>query len=136
MLGPVAETLSGFIADPPVEAPVGMISFDLDYYSSTVEAFDIFKLPDECHPAAGDVLHGRYRRRRGMVLGLHRRQIGNTRVQRAQRRPRKLSLCYDFVEFGFERWQEKVMIYHDFAHSRYNSYVGDEQREAQIPLKD
>ena len=31
-----------FMCDPPVEAPVGMISFDLDYYSSTVVAFDIF----------------------------------------------------------------------------------------------
>jgi hypothetical protein len=42
----------------------------------------------------------------------------------------------NFVEFGLERWQEKVMSYHDFEHSRYNTYVGDEQRDAVIPLKD
>ena len=49
---------------------------------------------------------------------------------------KKLSPCYDFVEFGFERWQEKVMIYHDFEHSRYNTYVGDERQDAVIPLID
>jgi hypothetical protein len=49
---------------------------------------------------------------------------------------RKLSPCYDFELFGYERWQEKVMIYHNFSHARYSEYVGDPSRELQIPLTD
>ena len=43
-LGPVTESVQGFLetfgSNPP--PPVGFISFDLDYYSSTVEAFHVF----------------------------------------------------------------------------------------------
>ena len=46
VLGPVAETLPAYIKEASHDAPIGMISFDLDYYSSTVEAFGIFDLPD------------------------------------------------------------------------------------------
>jgi hypothetical protein len=135
VLGPVAETLSAFIADPPVDAPVGMISFDLDYYSSTVAAFDVFRLPDEailprvmCYMddiAAGAEWFSDYTGVRLAIREFNERSD-----------TKKLSPCYDFVEFGFERWQEKVMIYHDFAHTRYNTYVGDEQQDAVIPLRD
>ena len=40
---PVAETLPTFIAGSP--APVGFVSFDLDYYSSTMDAFRLFDAP-------------------------------------------------------------------------------------------
>jgi hypothetical protein len=135
VLGPVAETLSAFIEEPPVEAPVGMISFDLDYYSSTVKAFDIFNLPEDailprvmCYMddiAAGIEMFSDFTGVRLAIHELNERSAG-----------RKLSPCYDFVEFGYERWQEKVMIYHDFEHSRYTTYVGDEQLHAHIPLND
>jgi hypothetical protein len=43
-LGPVTESVQGFLetfgSNPP--PPVGFISFDLDYYSSTAEAFHVF----------------------------------------------------------------------------------------------
>ena len=44
VLGNVSDTVTSFAAsfDP---APIGAISFDLDYYSSTVDAFRIFDLP-------------------------------------------------------------------------------------------
>jgi hypothetical protein len=41
VIGDVTETIKQF--RPP--APIGFIAFDLDYYSSTVEAFKIFDLP-------------------------------------------------------------------------------------------
>ena len=135
VLGPVAETLSGFMSNPPVEAPVGMISFDLDYYSSTAEAFEIFNLPENailprvmCYMddiAAAAECFSDFTGVRLAIRELNERSTS-----------RKLSFCYDFALFGYERWQEKVMIHHDFEHGRYTSYVGDEQREAQIPLHD
>jgi hypothetical protein len=44
-LGLVQETLGEFLATTP--APVGFIAFDLDYYSSTVDAFRLFDQPPE-----------------------------------------------------------------------------------------
>ena len=41
ILGDVADTVDDFIRNAP--DPVGFISFDLDYYSSTVDAFRIFE---------------------------------------------------------------------------------------------
>jgi hypothetical protein len=133
VLGPVAETISSFVENPPREAPVGMISFDLDYYSSTVQAFDIFKLPQEailprvmCY--MDDIAGGAecYSDFTGVRLAI--RELNDRSATR------KLSPCYDFDEFGYERWQEKVLIYHDFEHSRYSTYVGDELQDGHIPL--
>ena len=135
VLGPVAETLPTYLATPPVEAPIGMISFDLDYYSSTVEAFGIFELPDEailprvfCY--MDDIVGTAecYSDFTGERLAIREFNERNDM--------RKVSACYDFEAYGYERWQEKTMIYHNFSHPRYTEYVGDESREAQIPLKD
>src|SRR4051812_24481223 len=41
VLGPVAETVDEFVANRP--APIGFVSFDLDMYSSTMDAFAIFE---------------------------------------------------------------------------------------------
>jgi len=40
-LGPVNQTLDGFIKSKP--APIGFISMDVDYYSSTMEALQLFE---------------------------------------------------------------------------------------------
>lgn len=69
--GPVAETARGFVDG--VDAPVGFISFDLAYYSSTVEAMAVLEGPadhylpitpvylgavrmDNANPAVGELL--------------------------------------------------------------------------------
>jgi hypothetical protein len=41
-VGPLEETIPQFMAAHSVEAPIGFISFDVDYYSSTVQALQIF----------------------------------------------------------------------------------------------
>lgn len=46
VLGPVATTVPEFVADPPA-APIGFVSFDLDYYSSTRDALRLFDLGAE-----------------------------------------------------------------------------------------
>jgi hypothetical protein len=135
VLGPIAETLPAYVKNPPYDAPIGMISFDLDYYSSTVEAFGIFDLPERgilprvmCYM---DDIAGAtecYSDFTGVRLAIREFNERND--------TRKLSPCYDFEGFGYERWQEKIMIYHDFGHARYTEYVGDVNREAQIPLAD
>lgn len=124
VLGPVAETLPAYVKNPPYDAPVGMISFDLDYYSSTVEAFGIFDLPE------GAILP-RVMCYLDDIVGTTECYSNFTGERLAVRQfnerndTRKLSPCYDLMVFGYERWQEKIMIYHDFGHARYTEYVGD-----------
>ncbi|HUA33211.1 MAG TPA: hypothetical protein VMA09_06375 [Candidatus Binataceae bacterium] len=47
ILGPVKETVPTFLADVPIrKAPLGFAAFDLDYYSSTIDALSILSDPD------------------------------------------------------------------------------------------
>ena len=133
VLGPVAETLPEYFASASQDAPVGMISFDLDYYSSTVDAFKVFDLPNTallprvmCY--MDDVVGTTecYSDYTGERLAIREFNENNS--------TRKISQCYDFEVFAYERWQEKIMIYHDFEHSRYNEYVGDSDSEGHIAL--
>ncbi|WP_131630732.1 hypothetical protein [Mycolicibacterium llatzerense] len=132
VIGPVSDTLPSFISKGCADAPVGMISFDLDYYSSTVEAFKIFDLSTEsilprvfCN--MDDVIGS------GEVFSDYTGARLAIREFNARGEYRKLSPCYDFAQFAHERWQEKVMVYHDFQHSRYSEYVGDDAG-GQLPL--
>lgn len=133
VLGPISETIPTFISRPNVDAPIGMISFDLDYYSSTVDAFRIFRidlaaiLPRVmCY--MDDVIGTTecYSDFTGERLAIAEFNQQNT--------AQKISPCYDFEDFAIERWQQKIMIYHDFTHPLYNRYVGNPSTDAQIPL--
>jgi hypothetical protein len=135
VLGPVAETLPDYLRKPPHDAPIGMISFDLDYYSSTVDAFGIFDVPSDailprvmCY--MDDVIGTAecYSDFTGERLAIHEFNERNDM--------RKLSRCYDFELFGYERWQEQTMIYHDFGHARYNEFVGDPSSKSHATLVD
>lgn len=46
ILGNVGDTVSDFVREKQ-SAPIGFVSFDLDLYSSTKEAFKIFSLPEK-----------------------------------------------------------------------------------------
>ncbi len=135
ILGPVAETLPTFIENPPVDAPIGMISFDLDFYSSTAEAFKVFDIPEAA-------ILPRVMCYMDDIIGTSEWYSDYTGERLAIREfnerneMRKLSPCYDFEMFGYERWQEQVMIYHDFNHGRYNEHVRDADLQSQIPLVD
>jgi hypothetical protein len=47
ILGNVAETVPQFLDE--IKSPIGFVSFDLDYYSSTMNAFEIFNGSDATH---------------------------------------------------------------------------------------
>ena len=46
VIGDIKSTIDTFINDR-LTFPIGFISFDLDYYSSTIESFEIFKINDD-----------------------------------------------------------------------------------------
>ncbi len=132
IIGPISETLPTFIAAGTPAAPIGMISFDLDYYSSTAEAFKIFDIGiDSILPRVfcnmDDVIGS------GEVFSDYTGARLAISEFNSVSESRKLSRCYDFAQFAYERWQEKVMVYHDFGHARYPEYVGDDAG-GQLPI--
>ncbi len=124
VLGNVAETVKDFVTRPEMAgAPLGFVSFDLDYYSSTKGALPIFDVSTEevlprtfCYfdDIAGEAEC--YSDRTGVRLAIAEYNAVDEK--------RVIDRCHDFEALPIERWQEKISIRHDFSHPRYCDYVG------------
>lgn len=125
VLGDVADTAPRFFADykPP---PVGFISFDLDFYSSTKDAFTLLESrhADDFLPRTycyfddvigdHDEIHCEFV---GELLAISEFNAAHT--------DRKLAkihgLAYKFrAPAG---WCEKIFVFHLFHHPHYNTYM-------------
>lgn len=123
-LGDVRETVSKF--EQSGAAPIGFISFDLDYYSSTVSAFRLFDCADErflprvvCYfddiISDGRALHCDYV---GELLAI--REF-NERPGRSD----KLSPAYgqEYIMTFPAPWLDRTWVYHRFHHPEYNNFI-------------
>jgi hypothetical protein len=135
VLGDVAETLPRFIATAP--PPIGFISFDLDYYSSTIAAMNtLLAAPSErylprtiCYfddtVGPHEELHCRFA---GELLAIDEFNAHTT--------ARKLApvngLAYKLHPLR-EPWIEGIYVLHDFSHPSYHRYIFHE-RSRQFPL--
>lgn len=135
VLGDVGTTAARWIEEP--HAPIGFIAFDLDYYSSTVAAFQILGgasssyLP-RVHCYFDDVTSndlGCMNPYVGELLAIREfndkwpdRKICRIEQLRVHRR-------------RWEKWQERMFAFHDFSHPLYTKLVVPRDEEArQIPL--
>lgn len=124
MLGDVRETVKEFMFLKP--APIGFISFDLDFYSSTVSAFQIFDIPSEfilpriiCYfddlASDGRQLHCEFVGERLAIAEFNRQ---------AEERHK---LCHTNINSPAVKfpgpWQEQLWVYHRFSHPGYNAYI-------------
>lgn len=123
-IGLVKDTLPEFLASSP--APVGFISFDLDQYTSTVEAF----LTLEADPALlmprvychfDDIL--------GLTYGHHngeRLAIGEFNAAHAQRQISQIYGLRFYLprEAANANWSEKMYMAHILDHPLYNEVDG------------
>jgi hypothetical protein len=135
VLGDVADTGPTFLASAP--PPIGFISFDLDYYSSTRDAFEALLLGDadrylprvvcyfddmvgphfEMHsPFTGEMLAVDEFNRES-----HRRKLGKLNGLRYKLLPHE------------GPWVEGIYVLHVFDHPRYNEYIFPE-RDRQFAL--
>lgn len=124
VLGNVERTISGF-AEQFNSAPIGFISFDLDYYSSTKTAFRIFEssvenfLPrvlcyfDDC---VGDdwELHSEFS---GELLAIREFNEANMK--------RKIAPIYGFQYKRIlkEQWNSEMFAAHLFDHPKYCQHI-------------
>lgn len=130
VLGPVSRTAASFAADFN-PAPIGAISFDLDYYSSTVDAFRIFEAPPDrrlprifCYfddIYSSDVGHV------GAGVGVPL-AIDEFNAARSGRTLSPLT----HLEFTYppaRAWHRQIYSFADFEHPQHDQYImgGDRQ---------
>jgi hypothetical protein len=124
VLGDVANTVPQFLSR--LDAPIGFISFDLDYYSSTVAAFRIFDGPDECYlPRVlsyfDDIV--------GSDSQLHCEDVGELlAIAEFNRSPRghRIRPIHGLASKRLlpSGWAPQMFAYHRFDHQRYGDYIG------------
>lgn len=126
MLGVVRTKVAEFLQY--AAAPVGLISFDLDFYSSTVSAFHLFSgedqrfLPREaCY--FDDVVNDGHQ--------MHCEYVGELLAIREfnERSPDDHKLCPWGIWSGGPlfpaAWMQQMWVYHRFRHLKYNTYIGE-----------
>jgi hypothetical protein len=130
IIGDVRDTVRHFGDENP--APIGFISFDLDYYSSTTAALEVLDLPFEkllprifCY--FDDVAGGPsycYNEFTGELLA-----INEFNQSRADRKLAKIAgLRHNFRSLP-TLWHEQMYVAHIFNHPHYNTptHLGDQR---------
>lgn len=123
VLGDVAETVPEFLSchDP---APVGFVSFDLDYYSATMAAFRLF---DGDHAAFLPRLQIYFDDIIGYELSSYNRFVGELAAIddfNASRAEMKLAPAMAPRRFVLNLpWYHQIYLLHRFTHPLYSRYV-------------
>lgn len=132
VLGPVSETVSTFFEkhDP---APVGAVSHDMDFYSSTRDGFRLFnEVADRFLPRVfcyfDDVI--------GDEVELYSDYTGERLAIEefnSDHADRKIAVPH-FLRgiWAFGPWQFQIWIFHLFQHPNYNKFISP--NEQQLPL--
>jgi hypothetical protein len=131
ILGNVSETIPSFAKFDP--APIGALLMDLDYYSSTKEAFKLFDMHrTRVLPRAftyfDDII--------GDDTALNNDYTGaNLAINEFNAEHTMQKFC-KAIHLGTraypENWYHQIYIYHDFAAPGYGRFVSDERQE--LPL--
>jgi hypothetical protein len=132
VLGDIKETLKTFITkyNP---APIGAVSHDMDFYSSTRDGLTIFEADDRfllpriyCYfdDVVGDnfELYGDFTGERLAICEFN-----------DQHTDRKLSPAYYLKIFwGFQKWHHQIWTLHKFSHVDYNKFISTDNQ--QLPI--
>lgn len=113
VLGDIKESIKNFSC-----SPIACVLMDVDYYSSTVDALEIFKMPHLprvfCY--FDDVV--------GNETCLYNEYTGELLAIKEFNQNNKMKI----VKYGGENtsYNDNIFIMHDFDHPQYNSYVNVE----------
>ncbi len=116
VLGPVSETVPKFIKSNP--APVGFIAFDMDLYSSTTDAFQLFRDSEK-------LILPRVVCYFDDIIGFSHSDFTGERLAisefNTQNKMRKISQIYGLKKFVGDRgpWLDMMFLLHAFDHSSY-----------------
>lgn len=118
VIGNVRDTAKTFYRDHFKSAPIGCIFFDLDLYSSTVSAFQIFdtdsaNLLPRVFCYFDDILGT------NEYVG----ELGAIHTFNVTNEARKIAKPYGLYAQRRELWNEKIFMFHDFKHPKYNDFI-------------
>jgi hypothetical protein len=123
ILGLVADTVDSFVRSNP--APVGFISFDLDYYSSTMHAFKVLEADEK-------VLLPRIHSYFDDIMGFTHCEFTGERLAISEfnesHKLRKISPIFGLRQYlpntdvSSGEWPDKFYLSHIFDHSLYGVY--------------
>lgn len=135
VIGNVTETIAEF-AERQDTLPIGFISFDLDYYSSTVEAFRIFEgKTNICLPRVycyfDDIVGNDCENHSEFVGELL--AIKEFNVRHESRKIAPIHLLKHKRRMS-ATWNDKMYLYQDFSHPQTTDYIGA-TKDRQLPLK-
>ena len=125
VIGDVKETCATFFDDYRDAAPIGCMLFDLDYYSSTMDALKLF-----------DTGHQNYLPRVFCcfddIIGTNE-YIGELCAIKEfnENNPnKKIAKPYGMFALRQQMWNEKIFVHHDFEHPQYSVGVDSENGDA------
>jgi hypothetical protein len=136
VLGNLRTTAASFI-DTFQPAPIGGVSHDLDFYSSTVDALKLFDVGDEfilprvfCYfddVLGGDAeLYNDYTGERAAILDFNKIHDG-----------KKLSPAYYLQNmWSAQRWPHQIWILHNFNHRDYGKFIGPQNQQLKLSRSD
>jgi hypothetical protein len=136
VLGPVSTTAAPFVREQN-PAPIGFVAFDLDYYTSTMDAFKLFDAagPEHRLPRIfcyfDDII--------GKDEELHCEHVGELAAIadfNAAHRSMKLGRIHGLrhKRIFHSGWCEQMFVLHDLAHPQYCRYLSREV-DKQAPLR-
>jgi hypothetical protein len=135
ILGDVDETVTRYLASRG-DGPIGFISFDLDYYSSTRDAFKIFLGPEETRlPRVfcyfDDVVlpeRACYSEYTGEYLAINEFNDSQTMKKICKLPHLRWARAHQAA------WQEQIYVFHDFSHRLYCVNITPRYQQTQKPL--
>ena len=136
VLGDVSETIPDWLQTKQ-KSPIGFVSFDLDYYSSTKTALELLRGPESSHlPRVHcyfDDLAGNNLSCINEFLGEHL-AIKEFNEEFADRKLCKIEQLR-LARPRWEKWQDRMYAFHNFSHAEYNTLVIQRtKKHSQLPL--
>jgi hypothetical protein len=127
ILGNVKETLKDFL-ETNQPAPFAAIMNDLDFYSSTIDSFEIFKahenyLLPRMFLYFDDIIGGpleMYGQYTGELCAIEEFNHTNDHL--------KIEINRNLIARSQETWAHQIYHFHKFDHSQYKQYVGNQEQ--------
>jgi hypothetical protein len=130
ILGDISDTLSNFVENCN-PAPIGAISFDLDFYSSTKSALAVFNTN---HKYLLPRVFCYFDDTIGTDISLYNDFTGQRlAIKEFNKENENIKLGYPYhLSNSDSYWRNQIWIAHLFHHPHYNTFVSD--MEQQLPL--
>lgn len=135
VLGDVRATTAEWVAER--HAPVGFVAFDLDYYSSTTAALQILSGPPSTHLPR---VYSYFDDVTANDLGCMNPYVGELlAINEFNERFSDRKVCRIELlrvhRFRWEKWQDRMFAFHNFAHPQYTQQVIPHgHADTQLPL--